>query len=1157
MKIKNKKKTIIISIIILLVGAGVVLGLNGYFGGGSAIPSDTMTRGLVGYWNMDEGGGGIVKDSSNNGNNGTIKTGQEKDGWLYKVPLTVSNPGSELTGGFQVSVTINTSALISAGKMRSDCDDARFFDSNNSDPLDYWIETDTCDTTATIFWVEIPTIPTSGKTIYMYYGNPSAERVSDGELTFIWFDDFTGAHTWDASGGGTYTTTDYGSVSASKEGSGNIQETLTTHDAVTTGNYKVGLRIKNASTATGGISSHDYEFRQPVTTSSRQYYHSNSPSDDNTDWVSKYYTVLNGTNPKLEIWVSGTGDIIQGAFTSCTGGVSPCSEESCWISGFGWDDNCVDENYCINTCTGDYWGCKTPGPNCNTDETTCLTTCNGTANYASINYTGSASLYIDDVFVRQYSATEPIVTAGGEIVADYSSLWTKGKKGNALKFDGKDDHIEVPQNSSLDISNKISIEFWMKFALPNEDKREFPISKYNWQSSGFFVEVGKNGNPYLAWWTADDTDQDDQQLLWYPFVDGSWYHVVANTDGETKRIYINGKLESEQNSPGLVNYSNILRIGADDGDYPFDGVLDEVRVYNRALSADEVRYHYNQGGPVAEWKFDEGSGSVAKDSTENNNDGAVYIGGLANSGGSNTLTDDYTSWATNEWAGETIEITSGIGSGQTRTISSNTDKVITVSSAWETNPGSGSVYRITSKKKWAAGKDGSALQFSGAYDYVSTSKSYSNPTVFTESLWFKTNTTSGGDLMAFCETVACWNTSDSYDRMIYMTDAGKIIFGTYSGSYYTITSPLSYNDNIWHYVSASVSSAGMSLYIDGLLVGSDPNTLSLDIDGYWIIGANQLSDWPSAPTNNPFTGLIDDVSVYDYARSQEEIQLGYNSGEAIHLGPTGKSCAKDPASCVNNGLVGYWNMDEGGASTAKDSSGNGNNGTLTNGPLWTKGKKGNALKFDGVDDYVNLTDQDYFSPAVNDITVSVWVKVPETAPAVGQGLQGSQGSYFVSKGSTDNWEWAFENDNNTKLYFALWQSDGLDHGYVGIDRTMNDGKWHFYSATVRYLSKVILYVDGSEVANTTSFSGAMSNGSQTVQVGERGDGNYFSGTIDEVRIYNRALTPEEINYLYNEKKPVGQWDLDEGGGTTVHDSAGNLNITFPADPDSQPAWSKP
>jgi hypothetical protein len=113
-------------------------------------------------------------------------------GWSYRRPITIYNTGSALTN-YQVLVTLDTQSLITAGKMRTDCGDIRFTDSNGSTLLNYWIESG-LNTASTKIWVKVPSIPAnSTKTIYVYYGNPSATSLSNGDNTFDFFDDFLGA----------------------------------------------------------------------------------------------------------------------------------------------------------------------------------------------------------------------------------------------------------------------------------------------------------------------------------------------------------------------------------------------------------------------------------------------------------------------------------------------------------------------------------------------------------------------------------------------------------------------------------------------------------------------------------------------------------------------------------------------------------------------------------------------------------------------------------------------------------------------------------------------------------------------------------------------------------------------------------------------------
>jgi hypothetical protein len=110
----------------------------------------------------------------------------------YRRPITINNTQNTNTlKDYQVLVVIDTASLISAGKMRSDCGDIRFTDTDGVTQLSYWIEPNTINTSSTRIWVRVPNIPASStKTIYMYYGNPSVSSASNGDGTFLLFDNF-------------------------------------------------------------------------------------------------------------------------------------------------------------------------------------------------------------------------------------------------------------------------------------------------------------------------------------------------------------------------------------------------------------------------------------------------------------------------------------------------------------------------------------------------------------------------------------------------------------------------------------------------------------------------------------------------------------------------------------------------------------------------------------------------------------------------------------------------------------------------------------------------------------------------------------------------------------------------------------------------------
>ena len=109
------------------------------------------------------------------------------------------------------------------------------------------------------------------------------------------------------------------------------------------------------------------------------------------------------------------------------------------------------------------------------------------------------------------------------------------------------------------------------------------------------------------------------------------------------------------------------------------------------------------------------------------------------------------------------------------------------------------------------GTANSAYSFDGSTSYITSTTVYSNPTVFTISLWFNT-TVAGGKLIGFGSSQT--GLSANYDRHIYMSSTGQLNFGLYNNAIYTITTPGSYNDGNWHHVVVTVGSDGSTIYVD-------------------------------------------------------------------------------------------------------------------------------------------------------------------------------------------------------------------------------------------------------------------------------------------------------------------------------------------------------
>ena len=178
---------------------------------------------------------------------------------------------------------------------------------------------------------------------------------------------------------------------------------------------------------------------------------------------------------------------------------------------------------------------------------------------------------------------------------------------------------------------------------------------------------------------------------------------------------------------------------------------------------------------------------------------------------------------------------------------------------------------------WTAGIINSGIVLNGTTQYVSTRQAVAAPTAYTMEIWFKSTTTSGGVLMGFGDAVT--GASTNFDRVIYLNNAGQIVYGTKPSTFKTVTTAASYNDGSWHHVAASLGTNGLLLYVDGLKQGSDPTTTTAaSFTGSWRMGFDSLTGWPTAPTSNFLAGTIDEARVFTRQLRDEEIANDYTAG---------------------------------------------------------------------------------------------------------------------------------------------------------------------------------------------------------------------------------------------------------------------------------------
>lgn len=199
------------------------------------------------------------------------------------------------------------------------------------------------------------------------------------------------------------------------------------------------------------------------------------------------------------------------------------------------------------------------------------------------------------------------------------------------------------------------------------------------------------------------------------------------------------------------------------------------------------------------------------------------------------------------------------------------------------------------------------------------------------------------------------------------------------------------------------------------------------------------------------------------------------------------------------GLIAAYPFHEGAGKVLHDASGNRHDGTLQNAPPWIGGRAGSCLSFNGSNQSV---DTGISNLPLTNLTISFW----------GNESSGNGGRIF-------GYENASSGSNGIALYFPggpklIMRNNGTsyDMGWGSIAL----GKWFHYVITISSIAGAVLYLN-SAVVNSNSNARSYTSSGVTFHIGSAGaGGNYFKGLIDDVRIYNRALSAAEVKLSYVE-----------------------------------------
>ncbi|MCS7092643.1 MAG: DUF2341 domain-containing protein [Patescibacteria group bacterium] len=546
---------------------------------------------------------------------------------------------------YQVMVTIDTASLISQSKMKSNCDDIRFLDSNNSTNLNYWIETgnsNSCNSTNTRIWVKIPNInANSRKTIYMYYGDNSLAAGSSGEDTFIFFDEFNSfnATKWSSTNGTNGYSISGGAITIN---SGAV------YTNSTIGNQpgqmvEAQMRWLNTGLQSG------------LMIANQQNTHSGNSSGAALSYI------LRGAPPNFDIYlyglaasgssgsydIAGAGNILNITFNQNTKYIVGTSLDSSNLRFFINRSNPQTSTYSTWSSSQNYylWLGYFMGGN------------SGTTDISDIE--------VDWVLVRKYTSSAPSVSVGAETISNPKySLRFYGNGVNAPDLDRVKIALDNPERP-VDVAQNFTLEFWMKASSSNNQSPTCSGgANTNWINGNIIFDRDIYGNGDYGDWGISlyggvisfgvSVGSNDRTICGATNVaNNQWHHIAVTRNSSTgeMRIFVNGNQDAIGTGPtGNISYRNnrttsypnsdpYLVIGAEKHDagssYPsYNGYVDEVRISNI------VRYTSNFTPPshpfapdsntLALYHFDEGQGTTAHDTSgaqTGPSDGILNVGG--------------------------------------------------------------------------------------------------------------------------------------------------------------------------------------------------------------------------------------------------------------------------------------------------------------------------------------------------------------------------------------------------------------------------------------------------------------------------------------------------------------------------------------------------
>ncbi len=844
--------------------------------------------------------------------------------------------------------------------------------------------------------------------------------------------------------------------------------------------------------------------------------------------------------------------------------------------------------------------------------------------------------------IRDYSQYGNNGTLGGG-TAGNAPVWIAGQVGGAYDFDGLNDFINISHHGSQNVKDSFSIEAWFKrdggctgncliLMKQNASTGGEAQLRYDleWLTGNGLLGMSLNTGSWGGAVTSTAALSNDV-----------WYHAIATYDGATARLYINGVLNNSAAKTGdvLQSTGGEIRIGSESAAASefFNGTIDEVRIYNRTLTAAQINQLYLDGNTskhpqtIVQQELTRGDiWSVAIVANDNATDSGLNITNnvtiINTAPVLNTQALTASNANNNTQQNITISVTNVTDADDERVRNitdwrRNQTSIAFLNIPFETNSSSLSTGDIRDYSQygnngtrgggasgnaplWVAGQVGGAYDFDGINDFINISHhgSQNVKDQLTIEAWFRRDGGCTGNCIIVLKQNATGAASANLRYGLVSFSSSKDVSlelntGTW-GTAVNLTAPLA--DNTWYHVVATYNGSIARMYVNGVLNNTAAKTGDVlqSTQGMIQIGSQ------TGQGAEYFNGTIDEVRIYNRTLTAAQINQLYVDGtnnlhpQTIHnqtvyagdiwsVAVTPNDNITDGTMVISNNVtmrsnslpvvntvilnatnannntaqnltlfvtnvtdaddervqnITDWRRNETSIAFLNmpfetntigvalgeihDYSQYGNNGTLggeaaASAPSWIQsGKVGGAYKFDGTNDFINMSNHGSFS--VQDrFTIEAWVNQSGTCTSncivVMRQNSSSGGSNQLMYGLV----W-FGTANAPSFSFNTEDTGWAD--VVNTTAPLSDNVWYHIVGTYNG-SIASIYVNGV-LNNTAAKTGKVDFANAgTLDIGREtaASSEYFAGSIDEVRIYNRSLTAAQINQLYldgnNSKHP--------------------------------------